>query len=91
MPIGATISGYVSWNSPHARSSACRVMKACSVATASGYAAASKKAATNRRKSAGEEAASTCSHTARTPGALSMTSSAFAAASIPGGSSSSTA
>jgi hypothetical protein len=35
--IGATIRGYVSWNSPQDRSIECRVIKPCSVAIASGW------------------------------------------------------
>ena len=55
-----------------------------------GSPAASKNADMKRRVGAGRDCGITCCHTARMPGVVSMTTRAFAAASIDGGSSSST-
>jgi hypothetical protein len=67
------------------------MMKACSAASGSGSPAASKNADMNRRIAVGIDGAITCCHTVRMPGVAYMITRAFAAASIDGGSSSSTA
>jgi hypothetical protein len=65
-------------------------MKLCSAATASGSPAASKNADIKRRVGAGNDGGITCCQIARMPGVVYIATRTFAAASIDGGSTSST-